>query len=293
MAKVVFAWKETSRYDDEPGVRYNFPRQYRARVEQALGDWSVWHELHDRGRGRAAYVSLARIVDMQRVPTDPDLFNAVLAEAVDLPRPVPVIGASGPIEERLAALPGSARRPGIRDAVRLISDQEFRLILAAAGVPADLFTATGPGLHEDQEAYGERDRVTRSASVRDDMFRRRVLDAYGSRCAVTGLRLVNGGGAVEVDAAHIRPVKDGGPDKVRNGIALTKTVHWMFDRHLITFDDDLGLVRTAMLDADARRFLGNTSQLRPPEHDLDRPSPVFLAWHRERTLLKERLHLGR
>jgi len=102
------------------------------------------------------------------------------------------------------------------------------------------------------------------------------------------MRLVNGGGASEVEAAHIRPVADGGPDLVSNGIALTRTVHWMFDRHLITFDDDWRLMRTPALSAEASAFLGNVTGLALPERAVDRPSPAFLAFHRERTLRKAR-----
>ena len=59
-----------------------------------------------------------------------------------------------------------------------------------------------------------------SRIVRDRVFRRIVLRAYDERCAVSGLKLINGGGRAEVAAAHIRPVEADGPDIVSNGIAL-------------------------------------------------------------------------
>lgn len=87
----------------------------------------------------------------------------------------------------------------------------------------------------------ERERlpVLSSRIVRDRIFRRVVLRAYDERCAVTGLKLINGGGRAEVEAAHIRPVAANGPDIINNGVPLSGTVHWMFDRGLITFEDDL------------------------------------------------------
>jgi putative restriction endonuclease len=33
-------------------------------------------------------------------------------------------------------------------------------------------------------------------------------------------------------------VAEGGPDVVQNGIALSATAHWLFDRHLIALTDD-------------------------------------------------------
>ena len=47
--------------------------------------------------------------------------------------------------------------------------------------------------------------------VRDANFRGAVCRAYDDRCAVTGLKIVNGGGRSEVQAAHILAVADGGP----------------------------------------------------------------------------------
>ena len=78
--------------------------------------------------------------------------------------------------------------------------------------------------------------------LRDSAFRRHVVGAYKETCAATGLRIVNGGGKSEVQAAHIRAVKDDGPDIVQNGIALSATCHWLFDRHLISLTDDYGLL---------------------------------------------------
>jgi putative restriction endonuclease len=78
--------------------------------------------------------------------------------------------------------------------------------------------------------------------IRDANFRRHVCDAYEDRCAVTGLQIINGGGRSEVQAAHIWSVGEGGPDVVQNGIALSGTIHWLFDRHLISLTNDYRLL---------------------------------------------------
>jgi putative restriction endonuclease len=75
--------------------------------------------------------------------------------------------------------------------------------------------------------------------IRDAGFRLEVCRAYDNRCAVTGLRLVNGGGRAEVQAPHIKPVAAGGPDVVQNGIARYATVHALrptshFDRRRLS-----------------------------------------------------------
>jgi putative restriction endonuclease len=73
---------------------------------------------------------------------------------------------------------------------------------------------------------------------REAAFAGSVKAAYDDTCAFTGLKIINGGGRSEVQAAHVRPVASAGPDSLRNGIALCGTFHWMFDRGLISVADD-------------------------------------------------------
>src|SRR6185312_864112 len=123
---------------------------------------------------------------------------------------------------------------------------------------------------------------TVSRIIRDRVFRRIVLRAYDLRCAISGLKLINGGGRAEVAAAHIRPVEAGGPDIVNNGIALSGTAHWMFDRGLISLADDLQiLVSRQANDPDAvRAFINQSGHAFPPLRGSERPHPHFLHWHR-------------
>jgi putative restriction endonuclease len=115
------------------------------------------------------------------------------------------------------------------------------------------------------------------------VFRRIVLRAYDERCAITGLKLINGGGRAEVAAAHIRPVEKNGPDVVNNGIALSGTAHWMFDRGLLSLSEDLDiLISRQVNDPDSvRAFVNKTGRALPPRRAIERPHPHFLQWHRE------------
>jgi putative restriction endonuclease len=110
-----------------------------------------------------------------------------------------------------------------------------------------------------------------------------VLQAYGERCAISGLKLINGGGRAEVNAAHIRPVEKNGPDTVHNGIGLSSTAHWMFDRGLISLGDDLQILisRQANDPDGVRAFINRTGFAILPHRATDRPHPRFLQWHRE------------
>lgn len=119
--------------------------------------------------------------------------------------------------------------------------------------------------------------------VRDARFRDAICSAYGDRCAVTGLRIINGGGRAEVQAAHILPVKDGGPDIVPNGIALSATAHWLFDRHLISIDDDYRLlVSDNRVPAELRSlFPADNKPIHLPTEKIDWPGKRFLQLHRD------------
>lgn len=64
-------------------------------------------------------------------------------------------------------------------------------------------------------------------------FRRRVLGAYGFRCAMCGLQLNL------IDAAHIIPVAvSGSSDETFNGVALCKLHHAAFDAGLVSFNEE-------------------------------------------------------
>lgn len=123
--------------------------------------------------------------------------------------------------------------------------------------------------------------ATISRPFRDKAFAVSVKRAYGDTCAMTGLKIINGGGRSEVQAAHIRPVEQRGPDSVRNGLALSGTMHWMFDRGLISVDEDwrLLLADSRLPDTVERLLTADRRLLLPVQPHL-RPHPKFLEFHR-------------
>ena len=44
MADAMFTTSESSAYDDQPELRYHFPKTYLNQVEQAIGDLIVYYE---------------------------------------------------------------------------------------------------------------------------------------------------------------------------------------------------------------------------------------------------------
>ena len=251
--KAVFTTKVDPTYDDLPEYRYHFPRTYLRMAEQAVGDWIVYYEprrstgdLSSRG-GRQVYFATARVTSIRADPTVADHYYAFVEDYLPFPRPVPFKEETHYYESALKRNDGATNKGAFGRAIRKLSDAEYQGILQAALatilVPNPLLPgmveAAPFGLAEEQAAF-ERPFVERLVTrpVRDAAFAATVKTAYQETCAVTGLRLINGGGRTEVQAAHIRPVAAQGPDSPRNGLALSSTVHWMFDRGLISAADD-------------------------------------------------------
>lgn len=222
------------------------------------------------------------------------MFIAVIEPGsyLEFATPVPFSGVDGLVEQGL--LNEQQRISGrAQSAVRPISPRDFNRIIDLglgddeALLPRSDEAAVPSSLHEERApfVFEERQRISAYTSriFRDRVFRKVVLRAYGERCAITGVRIINGGGRSEAEAAHIRPVEANGPDIVTNGLALSGTVHWMFDRGLISLSDDLEILvsRQANDPESVRGMINNTGRALPPGRPLDRPHPHFLAWHRE------------
>jgi hypothetical protein len=135
-----------------------------------------------------------------------------------------------------------------------------------------------PFVAEDRAVY----KVSRQK--RDAAFRNIVLANYGHTCAVTGQRF-HSPHHVEADGAHIIGKDVRGTDDPRNGIALSRSTHWAFDRGIFTISDQYEVV--------VNPKISNASVSKFPALEIDRrkivlpadehywPHPEALAWHKQ------------
>lgn len=290
----VFIHRSDSIYDDSPAERYQFPSQYLGRVTACVGDWIIYYESRKVAETRG-YFAVAKVQQVIADPVAAGMYLALIEPGsyLDFANPVPFSGPDGVVER--GVLNEKGRISGrAQSAVRPISPSDFYRIVdlglaeEAALLPRVDDRSAASSLQEETAPFQfeqNRDRVSYLSSriVRDRIFRRIVLRAYDQRCAITGLKLINGGGRAEVEAAHIRPVEANGPDIVGNGIALSGTAHWMFDRGLISLTDDLRiLVSRQVNDPDGvRAIINKTGYALAPQRASERPHPHFLQWHRE------------
>lgn len=121
---------------------------------------------------------------------------------------------------------------------------------------------------EDWESTRRRKRLAQP------LFRRDVLAVYGWKCAVTESDYSD-----VLEAAHIQPFRSLASHHPQNGIALRRDIHRLFDRGLLTFENDGTLVLSQQLKGTSYEPLSG-SKARFPLASSHRPSEHALAFHR-------------
>ena len=129
-------------------------------------------------------------------------------------------------------------------------------------------------------------------TARDVRFRIQVVSAYTFTCALTGYGLTAASGSSIVDAAHIHERKDSKNDHPRNGLALSKNAHWMFDEGLWSLTDDLSVLVAdkSFTDWSPDGFSLQNYHGRPlifGQGCTLRPDTKCIVWHRQHRFLGE------
>lgn len=289
MTNAVFTASESSAYDDLVEERYHFPRSYLRQVEAAVGDWIVYYEPRrtsgpNSATGSQAYFAIAKVAGVIEDKSLADHFYALMRGFITFDSAVPFRDASGYRESKLLRADGKTNRGAFGRSVRELPREEFDdIVRRGFRLQAEPWEQVAE-VAEEVPDYVSRPivEVVTARKVRDVAFRRQVRTAYANTCAVTGLRLINGGGRPEVQAAHIRSVEADGPDAVRNGIALTGTAHWLFDRGLMTFGDDYQIILSPQgVPQDLDKLIRPERKLVVPDAPELRPHPKYLQWHRD------------
>lgn len=269
-----------------PERGFTFAREWSALARRSIDQWVIYQE----GGG---YIAAARVERIGPLPGDGETWLARIRtnDFVEFTEAIALEDDDGHVIERgLIGTDGRIDRARAAQRIRTISDHDVDRILQRALGKGDeiLPRSDGAGLaavmdkRVPYEAPVDRATILTSRKVRDAQFRGRVLKAYRNTCALTGLEITNGGGRAETEAAHIKSVAAGGPDSLNNGIALSSTMHWMFDRGLVTLRDDGKIVLSrAINDVDrVKRLIHPDGWAWLPSNPHQRPHPRYLDWHR-------------
>lgn len=296
--KAVLDSKPESAYNDDIARWYHFPSRYLPVIRDCLNDWVVFRQPR-AGGGHMGYFAVARVVDIRADESTKGHHYAYVTDFLPFDSIAPWREGGRYAESAIRELPTAEVGANLRGrSVRVLTDQDFAEIvrrgLAETLEPGNAIRlgldypsiddTTSNLLNSVSENFERRvEQYLVNRKVRDAAFRANVCAAYEDRCAVTGLQILNGGGRAEVQAAHIWPVSEGGPDTVQNGIALSATAHWLFDRHLISLSDDYGLLvaHNKVPSEFAVLFEKQSERVRLPRDERLWPSRMFLEQHRE------------
>jgi hypothetical protein len=109
-------------------------------------------------------------------------------------------------------------------------------------------------------------------------FKAVVLNSYRGHCAITGTKI-----RPVLQAAHIRPVAEGGENRIDNGLLLRSDVHTMFDNGYLAVDPSYRLRVSPRLRGEfgnGEQFYTQAGQvIALPTRRIDRPHREFLEWH--------------
>ena len=301
MAKAVLATKVDPTYDDLPENRYHFPAIYLKRVEQTVGDWIIYYEPRrssgdqSSSGGRQVYFSTARVTSITQDQIKANHYYAHISDYLEFDTPIPFKEGELYYENALKKKDGSTNLGAFGHSVRLLTEQEYDIILKAGfasvlKIQEEIDAQENIGHLEVQDEEGEFQRPIIEKLIkrpfRDAAFSKLVKDTYQQTCAVTGIKIINGGGRAEVQAAHIMPISHNGPDSIRNGLALSGTIHWMFDRGLISVNDDYSLLKvTLKIPEQINQILDPDGRLILPSSAKYKPHPQYLRYHRENVFI--------
>ncbi len=117
------------------------------------------------------------------------------------------------------------------------------------------------------------------------MFRLLVEDAYQKRCAMTGEKT-----RPVLQAAHIKPFTESGPNRVDNGLLLRSDLHILFDRGHITITRDHHIEVSPRIKEEFKNgrdynSLHSRRLVILPANSSDRPRTEFIEYHNQNVFL--------
>ena len=116
-------------------------------------------------------------------------------------------------------------------------------------------------------------------------FRVLITDTYDRQCAITREHTLP-----VLEAAHIRPVSEGGEHAITNGLLLRSDVHTLFDRGYVTITPDYHFRVSPRLNAHWQNgkvyYNLESTKINLPRDERCHPDPAALEWHADTVFLK-------
>jgi putative restriction endonuclease len=213
-----------------------------------------------------------RVVDLgHRTETDPFIGCTILAEPFFFPKEMWI---KVPDDWKANIVVGKTYDNTAGEGVRVWQQVQERLLIKSGAYDRQYKVA---------DRYGN-EYLTR-ARLGQGAFRVLVTDAYTRRCAITGERTLP-----VLEAAHIKPFAEDGPNRICNGLLFRSDLHILFDRGYMTITPDyhVNVSRRIKEEFDNGRHYyaleGKKLEVLP-ENIIDQPSSEFIEWHNENRFL--------
>ncbi len=137
------------------------------------------------------------------------------------------------------------------------------------------------------EAVGLASSIQIQMKKRDPKFASLVKRAYEESCAFCGYSGRIDGKLVGVDAAHVKMHSKGGSDKISNGMALCVLHHKLFDRGVMSIDENYRILisQDFILNQveNVPFVMGlNGNEMRRPQSGYSLPDKENIEWHRSK-----------
>lgn len=138
-------------------------------------------------------------------------------------------------------------------------------------------------ISEPTERYGQ-EYLTKSR-IGQGAFRILVTSAYNKSCSITSERTLP-----VLEASHIKPFSESGPNSVSNGILLRADLHILFDRGYLTVTPNhyVEVSKSIKEEFDNGKeyykLHGKPLQILPSEQ-INQPDEDYLRWHNEKVFI--------
>ncbi|MYA28780.1 MAG: HNH endonuclease [Nitrospira sp. SB0666_bin_27] len=135
-----------------------------------------------------------------------------------------------------------------------------------------------PVIAEEQARHGEPHLI--QPRLGQGTFRILVTDIYQRRCAVTRERTLPA-----LEAAHIRPYRDGGFHEASNGLLLRRDIHSLFDAGYVTVTPELHFEVSQRIKEEFENgrdyYALHGRHIYVPRENAYEPDRTALRWHNE------------
>lgn len=136
---------------------------------------------------------------------------------------------------------------------------------------------------EDSVKFGA-EYITR-ARLGQGSFKALVTSAYHKKCAISGDKVLP-----ILQAAHIKPFSESGPNRINNGLLLRSDLHILFDKGYLTITPNYNIEVSRAIkdefDNGKNYYIYHGKKLfKLPDNDWEMPSNKYLTWHNEKRFI--------